>query len=372
MRPRLWFWVFLLFTVIPLNGCEQHGRLAVENTNPGMTLRLTDPTNHLSTLPFRAVEALAWSGDSGLLLVDADDAQLVVESLVGDSPTRIGRKGAGPGEFMAPHEVFAGLDGRLLVADAKLMRLSLFDSQLNFVESYPLAEMPQRLVDWDGERAVLVTANPMGGGPWLRRIDLSSGEEVAGIDLFARSEELREAARAASVDGRPLPFVAAVPLPGGRVAIGETSSYRWFIFDQAGSVVGRFGRPELEPEPLSDEEKQELEDQALRSMRRVGVEMNEQIRASLDLVKNRPQPFFRTPAVTTDGAGRVWIATQRGDRDSTKVDLFGPEGEFLGTVSMRDEVIRLAVRGSRVAALVRRHGGECDGCHGVDVYEIEA
>jgi hypothetical protein len=85
---------------------------------------------------------------------------------------------------------------------------------------------------------------------------------------------------------------------------------------------------------------------------------------------DQPKPFFATNAFATDSAGRIWVATDRGNGNSTAVDVFSATGELEATLTFRDRVIKLAPRLPFVAVLVERRGGKSDGQFGVDVYRI--
>jgi sugar lactone lactonase YvrE len=83
------------------------------------------------------------------------------------------------------------------------------------------------------------------------------------------------------------------------------------------------------------------------------------------------QPFFGPNAFSLDAAGQLWVVTERTRADSTEVDVFGPAGDHLGTLALRDRVQALAFRGDRMVALVVRTVPEVEGIAGLDLYRIE-
>ena len=77
------------------------------------------------------------------------------------------------------------------------------------------------------------------------------------------------------------------------------------------------------------------------------------------------------PQRRLDAAGRLGVITARASGDSTEVDVFDGDGAFLGTVTLRDRVRSLAIRGQLLAALVDRVAPEVEGVPGLDLYTLE-
>lgn len=92
----------------------------------------------------------------------------------------------------------------------------------------------------------------------------------------------------------------------------------------------------------------------------------------LERAVRQPKPFFTVASFAGDQAGRLWIATTRGTRDSTEFDVFSPTGELVGTVSIPHRARALAIRGRRCAILVERRDRGYEGQHAVQVYDIVA
>lgn len=83
-----------------------------------------------------------------------------------------------------------------------------------------------------------------------------------------------------------------------------------------------------------------------------------------------PRPYFGPGALALDDSGRLWVITERPADDSTEVDVFARDGEFLGTVMLRDRVRSLAFRGDRAVALVERVAEGVEGVPGIDLYRM--
>ena len=78
--------------------------------------------------PIVRVSGLARRGDGLLALADVSEGNVKLFAPDGRLRRIVGRKGQGPGEFVSPRHPAFGPDGRLMVVDAQLGRLSLFSA----------------------------------------------------------------------------------------------------------------------------------------------------------------------------------------------------------------------------------------------------
>ena len=67
-----------------------------------------------------------------LIVVDQPEAQVRLYSEDGSLRTVIGRRGEGPGEFLTPMSASRAMDGRIVVTDARLSRMSFFSPEGSF------------------------------------------------------------------------------------------------------------------------------------------------------------------------------------------------------------------------------------------------
>lgn len=321
-----------------------------------------------TALEYRAGDLFAMDARGRLLLSDADAAQVIVYSREGSEETRLGRKGAGPGEYILPHGAAVGEDGSLVVVDAGLMRLSHYDAGHRLVSTYPIPGTPLQMLNWVGEQVQLVWFEGVHTGPVVGRIDVTTGKAEALYSPYERAPGL--AARAPGSSAGPTqPWVAAAFAPDGRVLIAKPETYRIFAFDAAtGSVRQTFGRTEVERERPSEREAAESEEKLRRIFESSGLPLTPEL---LKEARDRPKPFFLMHSFAADGNGRLWIATQRGAYDETQLDLFGADGTFLRTLRVRDRVRRIAVSLPYLAVLVERQSGAAEGAEGVDVYRVD-
>lgn len=324
----------------------------------------------LRTLEFTAT-SLAWVNDSSIALIDSDAKQLVIAGIPGGTFRRIGRQGAGPGEFRVPTFLLAR-DGELIVDDIGARRVSRFDAEGKFIGSTPTPGATLRLLALDGDRLRLawIEFAPSGGGPTVSDLDLGSGSSVARFRVFAHDSAL--AVTSGSMPG-PNPFLALAAGPGGEILAGSSQVYRITVFDSTGRVLRSLGR-KLPPAFRTDAEIDEIVARRGRAVRAMAAAE----RASDDLVarlrstlKKEPKPHFSMGGIAADSDGRVWVATSRGG-DRTEVDVFGADGRFLGTVLLRGRVEALALRLPWLAALSEWTEGGDEGLQGIDLYRVGA
>lgn len=319
-----------------------------------------------TALDFRAGDLFAMDARGNVLLSDADAAQVIVYSRDGIEESRLGRKGAGPGEHTFPHGAAVGEDGSLVVTDAALMRLSHYGPGNEFIGTQPLPGMPLHLLTSDGKQALLVWIEGM--GPVVGRVDLATGKAEALYRPYERAPELATSA-SGSAGGPTQPWVSAAFAPDGRVLVAKPEAYRIFAFDTVtGSVRQSFGRTDVERERLSDREAAESERKLRRIFETSGMQLTRDL---LDEALARPKPFFLMHSFAADGDGRLWIATERGGSGETHLDLFDADGTLLQTLAVRDRVRRIAVSLPYLAVLVERQSGEAEGAEGVDVYRVD-
>lgn len=324
----------------------------------------------LETLEFRAL-ALAWIDESTIAVIDRDDQQVVYLGLEDGAERRIAGRGGGPGELENALMLTGDGSGGVLVGDMKQNRISEFAADGAFVRSAQVPGLPISIVDWDGDRVSAIwmqfeMGDPPSFVPTAGIVDLAAGDGAARFSLYEPEAGL---ARPKTENPFAPPFISAVMDGSGRLIAGQSTEYRIVAFDEAGTVVSTFGRPELEPRYLSEGERAaERQRQAAASSR--GGPPPAGMREAMEDALEEPRPYFGPGALALDDSGRLWVITERPADDSTEVDVFARDGEFLGTVMLRDRVRSLAFRGDRAVALVERVAEGVEGVPGIDLYRM--
>jgi len=321
---------------------------------------------------FRMSSTIAWVTDSTLAIINRDDQEILIVTTAGDVVGRFGRKGSGPGEFTDAFAMWVGVSGDILVGDAMAMRVSRFDRDLEFQQSANVPGRPWHFLDWRDGRAVLMWLPMMPvAGPTVGVVDLRAGSVVSSFSVFESDQGL-----AIPLPGAPLqipdPHIAAAALRPGHYAFASPQRYRIVVMDDAGTVLTTSERPEVEREMPSAEEVQALEE----SIRRQAATLSpapspEQLQMMLDMARV-PKPYFRPTAFTADDQGRLWLATDRGDPQSTEIDVLDADGRYLTTLEVPHEVRGMSIRLPRLAVFVERKHGSLEGEHGIDLYEVTA
>jgi hypothetical protein len=262
-----------------------------------------------------------------------------------------------------------GPDGSLVVTDGLLSRISHYDADHRLVSTHAIPGTPLQLLNWDGKHVLLIWMEGTNKGPVVGRVEMATGKAQALYRPYERAPELAISAPQSIAPG-PQPWVTAGFAVDGRVLLARGETYRIFAFDAAGAVRQSFGRTDVQRERRSEREAEEMERSLTRIFEKAGIPSD----GTSELIKDardRPKPFFMMGSFATDASGTLWIATERGAYGETQLDLFGADGTFLRTLTVRDRVRRIAVSEPYLAVLVKRQSGDVEGADGVDVYHLD-
>ena len=333
------------------------------------TVRATE--GEIAPFEFSASTNIAWLTDSSLAVIDNDDQQIVIVTTTGVEVSRIGRKGMGPGEFTGLLPLRVNAKGELLVADVLSMRLSRFDADHNYVASVSVPAPPSEILDWNEDRAVVMMVPFMATqGPTVGIVDFEAGSLVSSFSVFEKDSGLALPVENAPVPGMLLTYLAATSLRTGAYAFASPLRYRIVVMDDAGRHIDTFERPEVERVMPSEEEMREAE----AKIRKMAATLNpppppEALESWMGMIR-APKPHFRYHGFATDDEGRLWIVTERGDAQSTAIDVLDSDGGFLTTMVLPHHVRGMAFRSSMLATLVERKGGDFDGQFAIHLYEV--
>jgi len=299
-------------------------------------------------------------GDSGELLEPGDvvilddgrvvvsergsDAHLKVFSRDGTFERRIGRNGAGPGEFRVAYVAARG--DSVFVHDPDVGRFSEFSLvDGTFLRSEPSSCCYYGAIRFDGAGAIVLPA--MGSGPdslqSRTRTFLRARGGVPGLDtavVFHRPADERVVWQVG--DGKTMMMLMPVPLTpqpqiavdaGGGFVTGWSGEYLLRATGDGRDTSVLFGRT-VTPGAVTGEEKTAIAERMVARMagRGPGVDAAS-LRLAFDASKIPDvRPAFATLQV--DAAGRTWV--QRSIADSTQVefDLFDADRRWLDTVRL--------------------------------------
>lgn len=265
-----------------------------------------------------------------IYVLDTQAKEIRVFGPDGSHVRNIGRGGAGPGELEGPTGMEWSPHEQLWVEDPRNNRYTVFDTTGALVATHP------RNMNWIG--FVWAGYFDEAGNLYLQNIDYSpEGREerlvrhdstMAALDTFPLPEyetltyELVE-------DGR-VRMAATVPFSprqqwlvarDGTLWFGVSGEYRFYQRALKGDTL-RIVEKEYVPIPVTSAEREQALDQDFyRDMAEQGADVDP------DLI---PPVRPAWTGFTVDRDGYLWVVPQIPDSMATALDLFDPEGRYLG------------------------------------------
>ena len=360
MRNRLW--------VLSISGlcavtASCGGPSPETRANGGLALRLVTDTvfivgASLSLDDFLGkVAAMGFDAQGNVHVLTPDAYRVTTWSDRGELLRRFGNRGEGPHEFRIPRYAFVRPSGEVMVMDIGHGALLVFDRDGDHIRNVRLPTSNGRPVP--GASSVLTggrfvgvddywLSRPSRTDPTIRRLYTFT---LAGDSV--RAKPYYDAwAPPPGLDLQMLPKVHVAPLPEGRVAVVDSVGYRVKILSDAGALDGVLERPFV-PFPLTDAAME-----AHRERKSKEVTERDITRASRDLAATTGLPLRDVDAsdvyerylasladlefadeipvihdVATDWDGRLWVTRASATGDAGPIDLFGPDGTYIGTIT---------------------------------------
>lgn len=284
---------------------------------------------------FGRIGSLALDELGRIWVLETQAQELRVFESDGSHVRTVGRRGGGPGEFSQALQVRLGPDGNIWVMDPQNNRFSLFDTAGAYLEGkrVPGGFM---IIPWPGDfdqAGNYYGPIPMpGSGPFhmgLTRYDPA----FTPVDTLEvpRDPVEREHFELRSDHGfmmASVPFSGSLQwrlAPSGHIWSLLTDEYRLTQFSASGDTLKSVTR-DFQPLPVTaadmDAAREELEWFVSQGGK---IDL-----AKLPSRKPAAKRFF------VDGDGNLWvtrIVAEREDEDRI-IDVFDPEGRFLGTVTL--------------------------------------
>jgi hypothetical protein len=311
----------------------------------------------LAELGFRVgnVPPMVIHSSGCVALFDEGESQIVCIDPDSGATHRFGRHGAGPGEFNSATGMIGLPDGGLLVFDPiGNVRFTLIDRNWKLKRVVRAGQQFLGLFRPTSDSVLTI------GGPRSRDLIAVSLHDGGVATRFAPS------ARDTALFIGPYRYdffgFWLVPLRRGGWYIVSPWHYSILVADQQGQVLSRFGR-NIAREPLTEKEFAA----ATTLMRRMNPGAN--LDPVMEQVRKTPKPVIQRAPVE-DTKERLWVPTGRVRQDSTELDVFDPNGHFIGTRRVPGEVQALAAAGMELYILVEYLSGEQDGTQGVLRYRI--
>lgn len=310
--------------------------------------------------------AVAFLDDGGVAVLDSWEPYVRVFDAAGNPRVAFGNQGQGPGEFgisagtrPIPAAWIMALDGGVAVIDLFPPAVEAFDAAGRFREQRRL-DLPPIPIDQAFDpvsrtyyRLGFDVIAGSGGGGILRCV-LDLADEI-GCDRVGEVERFISVPEEPRAPNADLGSLAIAATPSGDLVIADRSAYRIRIVDAGGDVVAETGREiprqEKTPEEIEREREMILGDREVDPLHE-HIEHN---------------------GVGVDGAGRIWVLTQRWTQGESVFDVFSPGGDYLGE-SRVDAILRRGswavaayfLRDDRLAGIIE----QADGSEQVWVWRI--
>lgn len=340
--------------ILPYAACAGDGTAALAmptiDTLPGGTIAVhnTGPSGWADTSGWRIIEtgriAAVDSGESGIvnpraLAVDAAGRLYVVDGppLVirifeanGAFVRRVGREGAGPGEFRS---ALPGVHANhLVIQDPNLSRLTIFDTSGAYDTSLTSACCHYRQLPVTANGTVAVpgpNSREEFSGMFLRYT--SDGTFLDTVSVPRGGEERYwELAQDGGSMRMTIPFTPAQRtafMPNGDLVHAWTGDYRIFIGRNAADTSRIISLAATPVERPREERAARLEQLIEPNEKNWGPKVREVFK--LDDIPAMATPF---EWIMVDPAGAIWAQVYTGDTLATFYDVFEPEGAYLGRV----------------------------------------
>jgi hypothetical protein len=255
----------------------------------------------------------------------------------GEHIRTIGGEGEGPGEFRGANGLGWGPNGNLWVVDQRLRRFTVLDTSGTLLRTHR-APMSVRSWQWRGgftqSGALYDFGSVREGEEYLRallKFDMV-GEYSDTFLLASYEAEFFEWETARSRATSQVPFAPQqvwMVAPDGDLRTGIADQYRIHHVTLTSDTIRIIAR-EYEPIPVIDTERQQAVERISEFM--AGRRFDE---SRIPVVK----PAFESLGV--DDSGFLWVRLPDSPaRQGTLLDVFDPEGRFLGTLNTQEPLYR--------------------------------
>lgn len=313
--------------------------------------------------------AVALLDGGRVAVLDSWEPFVRIFDAAGEPIASFGRLGEGPGEMGASLRMARPLpgvwilpwDGGVAVIDIDTT-LETFDAAGNFIAQHALT-VPMVPVGqaFNAAAATYFRAGfdfaAAGSDPGITRCRFGGAEAVSCDRVPGLEPFLAEAAG----PGEPDDLLRAAVIgatPAGGLVVADRSTYRLWVIDAGGDVIVETARDI--PRVVKTDEEIEIERE--RRSRRPGA-------VEIDPLRE----YIERGGIGVDGAGRIWVLTQRWTETESVFDVFDDSGAYVGEVGVAAPirpgewtVAPFFLRDDRLAAVIQ----QADGSERVRLWEL--
>jgi len=298
---------------------------------------------------FAGASDVAFDGKGAVYVSDGRANNIKKFDAKGTFLKTIGKQGQGPGDFNYPTEMeIAG--GRLYVRELYNQRISVLDSEGNFIKSVPIS-METGTIWWriaalpDGrfivEREKVNYGDP--NAPQECFIELYSSDiepvKIIYQHRVRRNKYITEPRRT----NVPIPFSPRVHwdvTPDGKIVIGFSEKYEAEIYDLVKGKLSAFSHP-YKPVEVTAEAKDLFFKNMTSMSGGMGGATTMQRGAPDFIVKNTEFPKYYPPYndLKVDSEGNIWVRPYLANAAETSrvFDVFGRDGKFINRVRIEGD-----------------------------------
>ena len=284
---------------------------------------------------FGQIYALAVDPAGRIYVLDGDAQEIRVFDSTGIWIRTIGRRGGGPGEFQQASGMVWDSAGRLWVVDQQNATYSILDTSGTLVESRRRSSTTSSTIPWPG---VITRTNKLvewqsagfDAAPKLLRLDAGTLAIEDSFALPAFTPEVFELRRKSgsnvSMMRMGVPFAPELVwwLDGdGDLWFGVSDQYRILRRSLAGDTMMVIDKP-FTPIPVSNAAKDSM------------IKRMEWFTSQGGEIDESRIPHLQTAfsSFVVDDRGYLWVRPTGGPAGRTPLDVFDPEGRYLGRVEL--------------------------------------
>lgn len=314
---------------------------------------------------FGVITGMDLGPDGSIVAVDNGNGVIYRFTPGGKLRDSLGRKGQGPGEFLASAGLAVGPEGAIALADISTRRITVWNPDGTLRGSSSVSGgMPIDLL-WRTAAPVLgVMTFAPGSGATASFAPVTLGDQAeSGTPIAGFPDPRREDFPTAVTCGM---CRRALTREGKLLAAAPDTIYRISEVGPDGRAVRSWVRLDVGAGFRTGEELAALEKRIAAGPG--GGRPTPERRPPTPVIPRgdiRFRPRFQ--GFGFDHAGRLLALASNAGSTSPVVDVFGADGKFLGTVKPAEHLTAFVVRGSRVIGL----GENADGEHVIHVYRIE-
>ncbi|MYC51517.1 MAG: hypothetical protein F4X47_04270 [Gammaproteobacteria bacterium] len=300
----------------------------------------------ISNVPFTLNRDIALTSDGSVCVINSFEFQVFCTDQSGNRTSSLGRRGAGPGEFLHPGRLLRGPNDTMGVVDFRLNKMSIFQLSGELVSEVglPGTMFSPSVTSFDS--SVMGTA--------MMQVATDGPEtQATHMELIVASGEIawKRIYRADLVDSG----CQQSPLIDGLVngVYSPTGQLVFFVCDgQMLSFLGRDALPDtlLDAPTYTAELPNNRDLESYRESLRTTMRAYAGVQVRVDAYGRRAKPYSR--GAMFDEVGRLWVLTTKDQDLFSYLDIYENGQVHAGTIRVPDRVVGFDIIDTTLVALL--------------------